>query len=57
MHRSDALKTSRSAFTLIELLVVIAIMALFAASLHFAMGPGGMVSFGHAAFFGGFRIG
>ena len=27
-------------------------LALFAASLHFMMGPGGMVSFGHAAFFG-----
>ena len=39
-------------FTLV-LVVEIAIMALFAASLHFAMGPGGMVSFGHAAFFGG----
>ena len=26
---------------------------LFAAALHFIMGPGGMVSFGHAAFFGG----
>lgn len=30
----------------------IAILALFAASLHFVMGPGGMPSFGHAAFFG-----
>lgn len=30
----------------------IAILALFAASLHFMMGPGGMPSFGHAAFFG-----
>lgn len=39
-------------FTLV-LAVEIAIMVLFAASLHFAMGPGGMVSFGHAAFFGG----
>ena len=27
-------------------------LVLFAASLHFAMGPGGMVSFGHAAWFG-----
>ena len=27
-------------------------LALFAASLHFIMGPGGMVSFGHAAYFG-----
>lgn len=26
--------------------------ALFAASLHFMMGPGGLVSFGHAAYFG-----
>jgi branched-chain amino acid transport system permease protein len=30
----------------------IVILALFAASLHFMMGPGGMASFGHAAFFG-----
>lgn len=30
----------------------IAIMVLFAASLHFIMGPGGMASFGHAAYFG-----
>lgn len=29
------------------------IFALFAVSLHFLMGTGGMVSFGHAAFFGG----
>jgi branched-chain amino acid transport system permease protein len=28
------------------------VFALFAASLHFLMGPGGMVSFGHAAYFG-----
>jgi branched-chain amino acid transport system permease protein len=28
------------------------IMVLFAASLHFMMGPGGMASFGHAAWFG-----
>jgi branched-chain amino acid transport system permease protein len=27
-------------------------LALFAQSLHFIMGPGGMVSFGHAAYFG-----
>src|SRR6185295_8775210 len=33
---------------LIETLVFV----LFAASLHFLMGPGGMVSFGHAAYFG-----
>ncbi len=30
----------------------IAIAILFAASLHFIMGPGGMASFGHAAYFG-----
>ncbi len=29
-----------------------AIAVLFAASLHFIMGPGGMASFGHAAYFG-----
>lgn len=33
-------------------LTEVAVMALFAASLHFLMGPGGMDSFGHAAFFG-----
>ena len=30
----------------------LAIAALFAASLHFIMGPGGVYSFGHAAYFG-----
>ena len=30
----------------------LAIAVLFAASLHFIMGPGGMASFGHAAYFG-----
>jgi branched-chain amino acid transport system permease protein len=37
-----------------ELIVLteIAIFVLFAASLHFMMGPGGMASFGHAAYFG-----
>lgn len=30
----------------------IAVFALFAVSLHFLMGPGGMAPFGHAAFFG-----
>ncbi len=30
----------------------IAILVLFAASLHFIMGPGGLASFGHAAYFG-----
>ncbi|MFL9925423.1 ABC transporter permease [Herbaspirillum lusitanum] len=34
------------------LLVEILIAILFAASLHFIMGPGGMASFGHAAYFG-----
>ena len=34
------------------LLVDMFVAALFAASLHFMMGPGGMVSFGHAAYFG-----
>jgi branched-chain amino acid transport system permease protein len=29
-----------------------AILVLFAASLHFIMGPGGLASFGHAAYFG-----
>jgi len=35
------------------LFVEIAILALASMSLYFMMGPGGMVSFGHAAFFGG----
>ena len=34
------------------LLTDIACLALFAASLHFIMGPAGMISFGHAAYFG-----
>jgi branched-chain amino acid transport system permease protein len=34
------------------LLTDICVFALFAASLHFMMGPGGMASFGHAAYFG-----
>ncbi len=34
------------------LLIDLLIAALFAASLHFIMGPGGMHSFGHAAYFG-----
>jgi branched-chain amino acid transport system permease protein len=33
--------------------IEIMIMVLFAGALFFIMGPGGMVSFGHAAFFGG----
>ena len=36
----------------VVLLTDMAIAALFAASLHFILGPGGMHSFGHAAFFG-----
>ena len=32
------------------------IFALFAASLHFLMGVGGMASFGHAAYFGPRRL-
>ncbi len=35
-------------FVLIEIFC----LALFAMSLHFIMGPGGMISFGHAAYFG-----
>ncbi|MBE9635291.1 ABC transporter permease [Salipiger mangrovisoli] len=38
---------------LLTLVVDITVFALFAASLHFILGTGGMVSFGHAAFFGG----
>lgn len=33
-------------------LTELVIFALFAASLHFMMGPGGLASFGHAAYFG-----
>lgn len=39
-------------YTLV-LLTEIAIFALASMSLYFMMGPGGMLSFGHAAFFGG----
>lgn len=35
------------------LMTEIALLALASMSLYFMMGPGGMVSFGHAAFFGG----
>jgi len=38
-------------YTLV-LLTDVLIFALFAVSLHFLMGPGGLVSFGHAAYFG-----
>jgi branched-chain amino acid transport system permease protein len=37
---------------LLVILTEIAILAVFAASLHFFMGLGGITSFGHAAFFG-----
>jgi branched-chain amino acid transport system permease protein len=37
---------------LLSVLLEMAVAVLFAASLHFMMGPGGMVSFGHAAWFG-----
>ncbi len=36
----------------VTFLTELAILALFAASLHLMMGPGGMHSFGHAAYFG-----
>ena len=39
------------AYTVV-ILIDILVFALFAASLHFLMGPAGMVSFGHAAYFG-----
>jgi branched-chain amino acid transport system permease protein len=38
-------------YTLV-LLTDVLVFGLFAASLHFLMGPGGMASFGHAAYFG-----
>ncbi len=37
---------------MLVLLTDFLVAALFAASLHFIMGPGGMISFGHAVFFG-----
>ncbi len=40
-----------SAFAIV-LATDIAVFALFAAGLHFMMGTGGLISFGHAAFFG-----
>jgi branched-chain amino acid transport system permease protein len=45
------LPTVAGAYSL-SLAIEIACLTLFAASLHFIMGPGGIVSFGHAAFFG-----
>nr|MBC8445512.1 ABC transporter permease [Rhodospirillaceae bacterium] len=41
-----------SDFSLV-LVMDMVVLSLFAASIHFLMGPGGMVSFGHAAYFGG----
>jgi branched-chain amino acid transport system permease protein len=46
-----ALPLAGDAYTLV-LLGDILVFALFAVSLHFIMGPGGMHSFGHAAYFG-----
>jgi branched-chain amino acid transport system permease protein len=46
-----ALPAASGEYTLI-LLTDVFIFALFAVSLHFMMGPGGLVSFGHAAYFG-----
>ena len=43
--------TLNSPYTLV-LMIDLLIAALFAASLHFIMGPAGMHSFGHAAYFG-----
>jgi len=37
---------------IVTVLIELAVFVLFAASLHFMMGPGGIVSFGHAAYFG-----
>ena len=47
-----ALPLVADGYTLV-LAVELLILALFAASLHLIMGPGGLVSFGHAAYFGG----
>jgi branched-chain amino acid transport system permease protein len=46
-----ALPAASGGYALV-LLGDILVFALFAASLHFLMGPGGMHSFGHAAYFG-----
>ncbi len=45
------LPLATSGYTLV-LLTDIFVFALFAVSLHFIMGPGGLLSFGHAAYFG-----
>ncbi len=47
-----ALVPAATAGYAVVLLTDILVFALFAASLHFMMGPGAMVSFGHAAYFG-----
>jgi branched-chain amino acid transport system permease protein len=48
-----ALPLAASAFPYLPVLMIeILVAVLFAASLHFIMGPGGMASFGHAAYFG-----
>ena len=66
LRPADALAKGLGAAALLVLLVAplvvadhvlltlteLAIFALFAASLHLIMGPGGMASFGHAAYFG-----
>jgi branched-chain amino acid transport system permease protein len=66
LRPADALAKALGAAALLVLLVAplmvadhvlltlteLAIFALFAASLHLMMGPGGMASFGHAAYFG-----
>ena len=44
-------RSSATGYALV-LRIDILVFALFAVSLHFLMGPGGMVSFGHAAYFG-----
>jgi branched-chain amino acid transport system permease protein len=46
-----AVPVATAGYTLV-LLTDILVFALFAVSLHFLMGPGGMLSFGHAAYFG-----
>lgn len=44
---------AKGEFPYLQVLIIDALIAtLFAASLHFMMGPGGMVSFGHAAYYG-----
>ena len=45
------LPLAASGYTLV-LLTDVLVFALFAVSLHFIMGPGGLYSFGHAAYFG-----